>query len=86
MMSKNGIETRLNDVERYAVFYSQTGNEAFFESVKKSKEAILQTIEELMELARDCYMNWDCDSDAHKYNTICRACEAEKLYMKYKKE
>lgn len=37
-------------------------------------------IELLKDFARDCYMNWDCDSDAHKYNTVCRSCEAEKLY------
>jgi hypothetical protein len=35
---------------------------------------------QLMEFVRDGHKNWDCDSDAHKYNTPCRVCEAEKLY------
>lgn len=31
----------------------------------------------LYHFARDCRDNWDCDSDAHKYRTLCRACEAK---------
>jgi hypothetical protein len=33
----------------------------------------------MKEFIRDIYKNWDCDQDAHKYNTPCRACEAEKI-------
>ena len=33
----------------------------------------------LEEFARDCRDNYDCDSDAHKYDTRCRACEAAKV-------
>lgn len=40
---------------------------------------------ELLEFVKECYRSWDCDEDAHKYNTLCRSCEAEKLYFKYKK-
>jgi hypothetical protein len=36
-------------------------------------------LEELEDFVRDCRDNWDCDEDAHKYNTICRCCEAKKL-------
>lgn len=28
---------------------------------------------------KDIKDNYDCDQDSHKYNTGCRACEAEKL-------
>lgn len=28
---------------------------------------------------RDCRDNWDCDKDAHKYNTPCRSCEARAI-------
>jgi hypothetical protein len=34
---------------------------------------------ELYEFARDCRDNWDCDADAHRYCTLCRACEAERI-------
>ncbi len=33
----------------------------------------------LREFARDCAMNWDCDSDAHKYGTPCRVCDAQEV-------
>lgn len=33
----------------------------------------------LKEFIKDINENWDCDIDAHRYNTICRACEAGKL-------
>ena len=33
----------------------------------------------LEEFARDCRDNYDCDSDSHKYDTRCRACEAAKV-------
>lgn len=29
--------------------------------------------------ARDVGNNYDCDSDAHKYGTRCRSCEAKKI-------
>lgn len=44
-----------------------------------------KAIKKLLEFARDCHVNWDCDIDAHKYNTLCRACEAEKLIAKFTK-
>jgi hypothetical protein len=28
---------------------------------------------------RDFAENWDCDSDAHKYGTTCRVCDAETM-------
>lgn len=40
-------------------------------------------IHDLMEFARDVADNWDCDSDAHKYGTPCRACQAKGLREKY---
>ena len=41
--------------------------------------AALLEINILRSFVQDCKVNWDCDSDAHKYGTRCRACEAEKL-------
>lgn len=32
-----------------------------------------------LELIRDLRDNWDCDEDAHKYGTGCRACSATEL-------
>ena len=33
-------------------------------------------VAKLEEFARDMAENWDCDDDAHKYGTRCRACAA----------
>jgi hypothetical protein len=30
----------------------------------------------LWEFAQDCRDNWDCDEDAHRYDTRCRKCAA----------
>jgi hypothetical protein len=35
--------------------------------------------DELRAFASDCYKNWDCDGDAHRYGTTCRACEAASI-------
>lgn len=43
------------------------------------RDAALAEVERLKGFVRDCRDNWDCDSDAHKYGTKCRACEAGKL-------
>ena len=37
-------------------------------------------VERLKVFARDCRDNWDCDADAHKHGTRCRACEAQCLF------
>ena len=34
---------------------------------------------QLKDFVRDCRDNWDCDSDGHKNQTGCRACEAKRL-------
>lgn len=46
------------------------------------KESELQ-IRDLMDFTRNIETNYDCDGDAHKYNTNCRACAARKLREKY---
>ena len=42
------------------------------EMEKEQKKLLISFIENIAE-------NWDCDDDSHRYNTICRKCEAEKL-------
>ena len=39
-------------------------------------------LKEYREFIRDIRDNYDCDSNAHKYGTPCRACDAAKLYPK----
>ncbi len=36
----------------------------------------------LENFVRECRDNFDCDEDAHKHHTLCRACEAAKLFPK----
>lgn len=33
----------------------------------------------LKNFAKDCRDGFDCDSDAHKYHTTCRSCEAKRI-------
>jgi hypothetical protein len=40
---------------------------------------LIEQIEILTQFAKDVYDNWDCDTDAHKFRTPCRKCEARKL-------
>lgn len=40
---------------------------------------LLARVNELEEFVRDIRDNYDCDADAHRYHTRCRACEADKL-------
>ena len=37
-----------------------------------------EDIKPLLSFLREINSNWDCDEDAHRYNTICRCCDAEK--------
>ena len=39
--------------------------------------------EEFLDFIKDIESNYDCDEDAHTYNTRCRCCEAKKLILKY---
>lgn len=41
--------------------------------------AAQRRLAELEDFARDCRDNWDCDEDAHRLDTRCRACAAGKL-------
>jgi hypothetical protein len=42
-------------------------------------ERLREENEKLREFVRSCAISFDCDADAHKYGTFCRACEAKKL-------
>lgn len=50
--------------------------------IPKIKEEYLllkAKLEILEKFAKDCRDDFDCDSDAHKYHTTCRSCEAKRL-------
>ena len=42
-------------------------------------EKLRALLAEAQEVMRDFAENWDCDTDAHKYGTTCRVCDAEKM-------
>ena len=48
----------------------------------KKKKKLLSRIKELEAFVVDVRDNYDCDADAHRYGTTCRACAAEKLMSK----
>ena len=39
----------------------------------------VERLSALEKFIRDCAVSFDCDKDAHRYGTQCRACDAEKL-------
>lgn len=41
--------------------------------------AIAERVKALESFVQDCMDNFDCDHDAHHYNTTCRACAAAAL-------
>lgn len=42
-----------------------------------------EEVKPLLSFIREIKENWDCDDDAHKYNTICRCCDAEKTLYEW---
>jgi len=53
----------------------------FFESQVRELEAYTTQLEEKLKIyenaLKDIRDNYDCDEDAHKYNTTCRCCLAD---------
>jgi hypothetical protein len=45
-----------------------------------------ENIKPLLSFIKEIKENWDCDDDAHKYNTICRCCDAEKTLDEWFKQ
>jgi len=56
----------------------------YCEGVSAGMRLFAKPINELLDFVKDIQDNYDCDSDAHKYDTRCRTCEAEKLLQKFK--
>ncbi|MCK5611505.1 hypothetical protein KAR91_57070 [Candidatus Pacearchaeota archaeon] len=70
------LETIINDLKNIspnhvsyleALSQKETENEKLTEQVKSYKNALTEI-----------WNDFDCDSDAHKYNTTCRCCLAKK--------
>ena len=49
-------------------------------NIKSIKESWnREEVKPLLTFLRELKDNWDCDSDAHRYDTPCRRCEAEEI-------
>jgi len=48
---------------------------------KDDMRIIAGKVKLLEEFIRDCAVNWDCDSDSHRYDLLCRKCEAKKIFV-----
>lgn len=46
--------------------------------------AATKRAERAEDFARECRDNFDCDPDAHRYGTMCRACDAADVLRKAK--
>jgi hypothetical protein len=44
---------------------------------REAVPALVAEVERLRAVLRDFVANYDCDADAHRYNTNCRACVAD---------
>jgi len=62
----------------------------FFNNHAKQTMCSEDEIKPLLSFLREIKDNWDCDEDAHRYNTTCRCCNAEKTlnewFNKHKKQ
>ena len=63
------------------LYHRQQG---FIVGFKKSIE--LTDTNKYYEFIRDCAKNYDCDLNAHKYNTTCRSCDAKSLLKSLSKD
>jgi hypothetical protein len=52
---------------------------AKWQSTQEKNKYSDEDIKPLLSFLREIKTNWDCDNDAHKYNTICRCCDAENI-------
>lgn len=65
---------------------TETREQRLFEGLQAAALESLDAqtrIAELESFVRDVRDNWDCDEDAHRHGTRCRACEAAKLLPKF---
>lgn len=46
----------------------------------------MKSTNKMLRFLRDIHTNFDCDNDAHKYNTMCRACEAGNIWREVTEE
>lgn len=75
--------TRLDEL--YAAAIAQADHPAhsdyrdWIHKITDAWPAVAAELTRLREFARYCRDNYDCDSDSHKYDTRCRACEAAKV-------
>jgi len=83
-----GAVARLRDL-RESLMYSAakwakpvTGREHhanWYQGIDHPDMRLIEASPDLLEFAFDCFANYDCDTDAHKYGTRCRKCEAERV-------
>lgn len=52
------------------------------ENLKPEVPELRELLKLARETLRDFATNWDCDSDAHKYGTTCRVCDARETLSK----
>lgn len=57
-------------------------NDADLNQIIARAEKAERGLAECRVLLKDFASNWDCDKDAHKYGTPCRACEAQNMLNK----
>lgn len=51
-------------------------------TVEVELQYLRKNLANMKETLRDIATNYDCDEDAHRYNTPCRECEAKKALNK----
>lgn len=75
MTGINGLD--LEQIKAQAAKERMSVNLALVAEVERLQGRIAE-LEEVLEDIRD---NYDCDEDAHKYRTPCRACEAKRVLL-----
>ena len=42
----------------------------------------VREFDEICDFIRSCHTGYDCDEDSHRYNSLCRVCEAGEVIKK----
>lgn len=55
----------------------ESEEKSFLASLYDDRDKMIAGLKWAMSEFHSIHSDWDCDSDAHKYGTPCRCCEAE---------
>jgi hypothetical protein len=77
VVMSEAIGLRVAHLPRTKNVVNQEADAEFIAISREAVPALVAEVERLRAVLRDFVANYDCDADAHRYNTNCRACVAD---------